>query len=239
MRLLSWNVEHFKNGTKIKPVADLIKKANPDIFALYEAENLDVLSLMRDHFSTYSFHITDSPEVQEVLVGYRTNSTYQATFTQKREFNAYNPSLKSGALLTLRKQQQYLNLLFLHTDSGTDAPAFGNRAEMFDKVWKLKEAIDRLAGSGGHLIATGDFNTMGLYFPTKSKRNEAVLADWKIALLGDAAKKAKLSLITKEFDPTFNNGSLESNLDHVLAREELTLKSLGKRADDTPFHVAV
>ncbi len=239
LRILSWNVEHFKGGSKVEPVADLIKKANPDVFALYEVENLDVLQLMRTHFPTFSFQITDGPEVQEILVGYRNMNTYQATFTQKREFKAYNPALRPGAMLTLRRQNKYLNLLFLHTDSGTDAAAFGNRAEMFDKIWKVKEAITKMSGIDGHLIVTGDFNTMGLFFPTKSKKNEAVPADREIHVLGETAVQSKMVMLDKEFDITWNNNTLASNLDHVLVSDQLSFKKLGTRADGTPFHVAV
>lgn len=239
LRILSWNVEHFKGGSKVEPVADLIKKANPDVFALYEVEHLNVLQLMRDHFPTFSFQITDGPEVQEILVGYRNASAYQATFTQKREFKAHNPALRPGAMLTLRRQNKYLNLLFLHTDSGTDAAAFGNRDEMFEKVWKAKTAIDKMSGVDGHLIVTGDLNTMGLFFPTKAKKNEAVSADREIQVLSEVAAKSKMVMLDKEFDLTFNNNTLISNLDHVLASDRLSFKNLGTRTDGTPFQVAV
>lgn len=238
LRVLSWNVEHFRSGGKVKAVADHIKGHDPDVFALYEVENLGVLELMRDHFANYSFHLTDGPEVQEILVGYKGSSRYQATFVQKREFKAYNPSLRPGACLTLRKDSVYLNLLFLHTDSGTDAAAFGNRSEMFDKVWSMKATIDKMAETG-HLVVTGDFNTMGLYFPRPAKKNLAVAAAREIEVLGTAGSKASMTLLAKEHSLTFSNGTLESDLDHVLASNGLGVKTLGTRADGVKYQVAV
>lgn len=238
LRILSWNVEHFRNGGKVGSVAEHIQSHDPDVFALYEVENLSVLELMKDHFPDYAFHITDGPETQEILVGFRNNGMYQPTFVQKREFKAYNPNLRPGACLTLRKSNAYLNLLFLHTDSGTDAAAFGNRAEMFDKVWKMKAAIDKMAKTG-HLIVTGDFNTMGLFFPRPAKRNLAIAAEREIEVLGEAGDKASMVLLTKEHVATFNNGRMESDLDHVLASSSLKVKDLGTRADGEKYQVAV
>ncbi len=233
LRVLSWNVEHFRTGAKIEPVADLIKAARPDVFALYEVENLDVLELMRTHFPSYSFHITDGPEVQEILVGVKQSTRYQATFVQKREFKAYNPALRPGALLTLRKSDRYLNLLFLHTDSGTDAPAFGNRAEMFAKIAKVRAAIEEKAEQG-HLAVAGDLNTMGLFYPTRAKKNEAVPARREIDTLATA-----MTMLRKEFDATYSNGAIESDLDHVLVSAKLAAADLGTRADGGKFQVQV
>ena len=67
---------------------------------------------------------TDGPEIQEILVGCKRGVFDQKVFTQKREFKANNPALRPGALLSLQKKDQWYNLLFLHTDSGTDASAF-------------------------------------------------------------------------------------------------------------------
>lgn len=124
--VLSWNVEHFKGGdVRTRKVADHIKSQNPDVFGLFEIEGANVQQLMQQHFPGYDFGITDGPETMEILVGWRRGYFNQAIFTQKREFNAGNPSLRPGALLSLRKGNTYFNVLFLHTDSGTDAAAFG------------------------------------------------------------------------------------------------------------------
>jgi hypothetical protein len=240
IRVLSWNVEHFKDSSKMSDVTGLIQAENPDIFALYEVEKLDVLSLMQNSFPDFTFQITDGPESQEILVGYRALTNTQAVFTQKREFKAYNPYLRPGALLTLRTQSSYLNILFLHTDSGTDAPAFGNRAEMFGKILKVKKSIDGITGTAnGNLVVTGDYNTMGLFFPKPKKANEAVPAAREIQVLNESGTEFNMSLRTKELDSTWTNGSKQSDLDHVLASNNLVFKNLGMRPDGQSYQVAV
>jgi len=56
-------------------------------------------------------------------------------FTQKREFIAYNPSLRPGALLSVKKESKNYNVLFLHSDSGTNAADFGNMQEMISHIY--------------------------------------------------------------------------------------------------------
>ena len=48
--------------------------------------------------------------------------------------------------MSLRNGTVYYNLLYLHTDSGPDAAAFGNRFEMFDRVWARARALGEGAG---------------------------------------------------------------------------------------------
>jgi endonuclease/exonuclease/phosphatase family metal-dependent hydrolase len=236
--VLSWNVEHFKGGaSRVAAVAAHIKSQNPDVFGLFEVEGADVLGLMKDHFPQYDFHITDGPQDMEIIVAHRQGKFTQIAFTQKREFQAFNPKLRPGALLTLRTQGELYNLLFLHTDSGTTAPDFGNRQEMVEKIANLKKAIDKLAQGAGRLIVMGDLNTMGLFFPTKKKADQRVSAVQEIKALDDAGGKMKMSLLAKEFHLTFNNGSLTSDLDHVLASDVLNFEQLG--AAGAPFVVSV
>lgn len=231
--VLSWNVEHFKgNGDRIKRVADHIKAQDPDVFALFEIENLNLLDLIRNHFSGYDFHITDGPETQEIMVAHRKDKFEQVIFTQKREFQAYNPHLRPGALLSVIFGGKFYNMLFLHTDSGTTAPDFGNRAEMFEKIWSLKKALDkRSQPNPSNLIVMGDLNTMGLQFPTKKKKDQRVSEAGEIEALRSFAGGKKIAMPVKEFDLTFNNGSLISNLDHALVSVELPLEKLGTRQD--------
>ena len=118
---------------------------------------------------------TDGPEIQEILVGCKRGVFDQKVFTQKREFKANNPALRPGALLSLQKKDQWYNLLFLHTDSGTDTSAFGNRFEMLTKIQKMSEAITKGMPTCG-VIITGDLNTMGMNFPTPTKSNLRVVA---------------------------------------------------------------
>jgi hypothetical protein len=183
---------------------------------------------MQNEFPDYTFGITDGPEVQEIIVGWRNGVFEQASFTQKREFNAHNPSLRPGALLSGRDGTVYYNFLYLHTDSGPDAAAFGNRFEMFDRVWKLRQALQKkVATSNGditeaHLIVLGDLNTMGLYYPTSTLANALVKPPREIEVLGQQAAKVGMRVLSKDQPLTYNNGTLKGNLDHVIVDTGLT-----------------
>ena len=89
--LLSWNVEHFKkvqgnHAQRLQRIVNTIKAEDPDVFALYEVEGKDVFGAMVTNFPSYSFHITEGPQVQEILVAVRGDIT--AFFTQKITFTA-------------------------------------------------------------------------------------------------------------------------------------------------------
>ena len=232
--VLSWNIEHFKGGaTRLKKVASHIKKQKPDVFALLEIENVNVRALMEQAFAGYDFALTDGPQVQEILVGWRRAAFEQAVFSQKREFDVGNDKLRPGALLSVRLEGVWYNLLFLHTDSGTDAPAFGNRAEMFGKTWNLKSALDRNLGGDGasRLVVMGDLNTMGLMFPRPAKKFLRVDAPTEIAALAEAAKDAGMKLLTKDRDATWKGSVGESNLDHAIASASLDFTRFGAGAE--------
>lgn len=243
--VLSWNVEAFKAGAgRVAKVAAHIKAQNsgkgPDVFGLFEVEEVDILGLMQNEFPNYTFAITDGPQNKEILVGWRNGKFSQVAFTQKREFKAYNPALRPGALLSVRLDQTWYSILFLHNDSGTEAPDFGNRAEMVEKIWSLKGALDRTAGAGqGRLIVLGDLNTMGLLFPGRKKVDERVTEEQEIQALAAFAAKEGMQLLAKEFDETWRNDGMTSNLDHVIATTNLQFVKKGTRPGGRPFFVTV
>jgi hypothetical protein len=239
--LVSWNVEHFReNAGRTERIAKEMKSLKPDIFAIYETEDVSIMALMQVHFPNYDYFITDGPELQEILVGCRRGVFDQKVFTQKREFKVNNPALRPGALLSVSKNNQWFHLLFLHTDSGTDASAFGNRFEMLTKIQKMAEALSRGMPSAGILI-TGDLNTMGMQFPTPTKTNLRVKATDEISGMSKLLGKQSITLARKEFDATWisNDHSYTSDLDHVWHNQQVTLKKLGRRADGNDFFVRV
>ena len=85
--LMSWNIEHFKKNqdnqtqVRIDRIAAKIREEDPDVFAIYEVEGKDIFDTMVATFPGYSFHITEGPQVQEILIGVKGNIT--AFFTQK------------------------------------------------------------------------------------------------------------------------------------------------------------
>lgn len=237
--VLSWNIKHFRGGdARLKKVSAHISAQKPDVFGLLEVEKADLLTLMHQELPDYDFALTDGPEVQEILVGWRRGKFTQMVFSQKREFDVGNPLLRPGALLSARVKDVWYNMLFLHTDSGTDASAFGNRAEMFGKAWKLKAALDRKdADKAGRLIVTGDLNTMGMMYPRPLKKFQRVDAPTEIAALGESAVVAGMRLLAKDEPFTWMGGAGKSNLDHMMVSQAVQVRNFGTAA--APLEVRV
>jgi Endonuclease/Exonuclease/phosphatase family len=239
--VLTWNVEHFKNSTsRIKTVADSIAAFKPDIFAIFETEELNLPLLIRQYFPNYNFYLTDGPETQEIMLGVKDGLFTQVVFTQKREFDVGNSRLRPGALLNLKKGVKEYNHLFLHMDSGTDAAAFGNRFEMFDKIENLIKALQR-ADANANLVVAGDFNTMGMFFPDSRKASLRVSDLDEIDGVGKIMQKLNLQFGIKNFATTWKSSSSgkESNLDHVLHTSNLKLKNFGNLAGGGLYQVQV
>ncbi|MFN0032271.1 MAG: endonuclease/exonuclease/phosphatase family protein [Flavobacteriales bacterium] len=239
--VLCWNIEHFKTNTsRTKVVADRIKTHNPDVFTILETESLNTLEMMRQHFPSYNFHITDGKQSQEIMVAVRNGKFTQTAFTQKREFDNGNPFLRPGALLTLSHNSQLYNLLFLHNDSGPDASAFGNRFEMIDKVSNMAKAIHKKKPDA-RVIVAGDLNTMGMGFPSQRKSDKRVTMQEEIAGVASLMADYNFSWASKQHDATWLSkpGGYDSNLDHVICSQTVVLKELGQRTDGSNYHIKV
>lgn len=52
IRILSWNVEHFKMNKTVE-IANIIDSYKPDVFGIYEIETVEVYSFMLSHFPNY------------------------------------------------------------------------------------------------------------------------------------------------------------------------------------------
>lgn len=237
--VLSWNVKHFGDGSKdskgkIKPefrekvsrVTQKILEQDPDIFALYEVKGQDVFFELMNHFDGYSFHITEGPQTQEILLGIKANTT--AFVTQRLEFKANNPNLRPGLLLTINKNDQRYSLLFLHLKSMPDPYGWGMRDLMWDKMRSLKKALNGMAGGpeNCNFLVMGDLNTMGmnLTFSQKDFEGEEELERFDDMV---SAPTYGLKRLTKTHDTTYRSesGSLQSNLDHVYASDHLQFNS--------------
>lgn len=93
--VLSWNIEHFKNSpARVTEVVQLLAQINPDVFAIYEVEGREVDADLVAKMPGYQFHITEGPQVQEILVGVRGGMT--AFFTQKIEFRSGASAMRPG-----------------------------------------------------------------------------------------------------------------------------------------------
>jgi endonuclease/exonuclease/phosphatase family metal-dependent hydrolase len=113
---------------------------------------------------------------------------------------------------------------------------------MVDKIWSLRLALSKLAASlnvENKYIVLGDLNTMGMLFPYRKKSDERVSEEEEIEALREYASRRDMFLLPKEFDATWSDGKIESNLDHVLATNATSFQNLGQRDDGQPFAVKV
>lgn len=218
-----WNVEKFNYlPQRVTAVGNLIASHDPDVFGILEFLAKDAArQLVRSQdFRAYDFAFTDSEQGIEILVGWKRGKFSQVLYTQRRELQVGNSRLRPGGLLSVLEKGDAMfgNLLFLHTDSGTDATAYKNRQAMFGKVWSLKKALAKLQDNGAaRLIAMGDLNTMG--------RKGGPSAVEEIADLEQQAAKAGMTLLKKSHEKTWSSdGKKMSNLDHVLASNDLSFK---------------
>ncbi len=255
VRVTCWNVKEFGKKPKsaaalkkrVRSVAEQIRAQTPDIFGILEMETLDILDLIDSEFPDYDFGFTEGHDgsgkaSKEILVGWRRGKMDQVTFSQKRQFNLNNPYLRPGALLSFKTGGSWYNILFLHTDSGTEARDFGNRYEMFDKVWKLRNSLDKKVGNKRErLLVIGDLNTMGLQFPTRRVADRIVPGDKEIEALSDFAAKNNMKLLSKSHDVTWKKmgRNFTSDLDHAMASDLMPFVNLGKNAAGEDYAVQV
>jgi endonuclease/exonuclease/phosphatase family metal-dependent hydrolase len=222
----SWNVEHFKEDrSRVKRVLGFLKKQKPDIFALYEVEGSTVFQTLVGLMPDYTFHITEGPQVQEILVGVKQGLT--AFFTQKIEFKSGATAMRPGALLTVTVGDKHYPILFLHTASGNDPRGLGLRDDMMERAVEFRKALDKAArragGASANYIFLGDLNTMGMEY--RFVRGRDISAQDELTKLEKQAKKRNMRLLVKSAPNSWSNGSNSSippsNLDHVVAADHL------------------
>ncbi len=176
----------------------------------------------------YTFHITEGPQVQQILVGIRQGIT--AFFTQKTTFKSGVSLLRPGALLTVTIDGESYPLLFLHTKSGTDPRGLGLRDDMLNRALDFAKVLDRAAAPGkrANYIFLGDFNIMGMEF--RFVRESDLPAAKELLKLQRAAKSKGMRVLEKDAEFTWwGGGSIDpSSLDFVVARSHLVFKRFGE-----------
>ena len=227
--VVSWNVRHFKSGgttSRVDEVVAFVDEQKPDVFALYEVEGKDVFTEVTAKMPKYSFHITEGPQVQEILLGVA--PTVTAFFTQRTEFNSGVSLLRPGALLTVTASGEDYPLLFLHTKSGDDPRGLGLRDDMLVRAFDFRRALDKVAGGTANYMFMGDLNTMGMEYAFVHDRD--IKADEELLKIERQAKARKMRVLTKDHPNTWSEGSgssiPDSNLDQVVAAEHLQFKSI-------------
>ena len=231
---MSWNVEHFKKATgsakqRLDRIVKTIKSEDPDVFSLYEVEGKEVFEALVGNFPGYSFHITEGPQSQEILVAVRGNIS--AFFTQRLTFKSGVNFLRPGALLTLTIDGERYPILFLHLKSADDPRSFGLRDDMLTKAIKFSRKLGTKSKKANYLFI-GDLNTMGLdyYFDRDiPAETELKKADRYASRYYDLIRLGK----TTPYSWWNGPGSYaKSDLDHAYAAEHMRFKMFNNKLGD-------
>ena len=227
----SWNVEHFKSDpSRTNQVISFLKDQKPDVIGIYEVEGATVFAEVTAQFPTYTFQITEGPQTQEILVGFK--STLSVFLTQKVEFKSGTTAMRPGLLATITLDGARYSLLFLHLASLNQPRGFGLRDDMAIRAIKFRKTLDKATGGNANYIFLGDLNTMGLGYPYDKSIDAAIeLKRWD----SRASKYYDMRRLVKSHDVTWSNGSgssiPDSNLDHVYASKHLTFKQFTRPSD--------
>jgi len=234
----SWNVEHFRGDPqRVNRVVDFLKYQSPDVIGLYEVEGAEVFAAVTSKFPDYTFQITEGPQAQEILVGFR--SGLSVFITQKLEFKSGTTHMRPGLLATVTVAGVPYAILFLHLASSDEPRGFGLRDDMAIRAIKFRKVLNSAVGGSANYIFLGDLNSMGLNYPYSSDIDAATeLKRWD----SRASTYYDMRRLIKSHDLTFSNGSgssiPDSNLDHVYASKHLAFKEFD-RFDGTKAEVDV
>ena len=214
----SWIVEHFGDDlSKIDRVVKYVADQKADNVAIYEVKSSNVFRPIVKAMPDYQFHITEGPQLQEILVGIKHGIS--AYVTQKIEFKSGQSSLRPGVLVTANVAEQFYPLLFLHLKSLSDPKGFGLRDDMISRALSFRKALDKAAGGAGkaNYIFMGDLNMMGMQYPYV----DDIDPEMEIRRLGSRAAYRKMRVVTKNQPYTWWNGPGSSyapgDFDHVVA----------------------
>jgi hypothetical protein len=237
--VISWNVEHFgatdKNRTKptkaIAPIIKYIADQKADVVGIYEVVGSMVFDEVTNAMPDYHWHITEGPQVQEILIGVKKG--FSSFFTQKVAFKSGQSTLRPGALLTIKLEGQIYPLLFLHLKSLTDPKGFGLRDDMTEKALKFIKTLKKVGNQDPNYIFMGDLNTMGMNLTYNDKD---ISGPEELQRLITRATKRSLKVLSKSHEAThFPKPKAKygpSDLDHVVAANHLQFKLFDGKAVD-------
>lgn len=230
LSFLSWNVENFHNDPpRVDRVIDLIVDQDPDVFGLYEVKGSAVFNAVTQKMPGYTFSITESAGVPEILVG--TRNTFSAFVTQKDTLQSGVPTLRPGALATVQAGGESYSFLFLHLKSFPAPRDWGLRDDMFSRVASLKRAIDKaVPGGDANFIALGDINTMGLKAPYNDVSDMTGADELAFVDARMDANHTRMRRLSKSHHESWWNGKDNwdpSALDHVYAAKHLNFANFG------------
>ena len=232
--VVSWNVKHFgAKGTKKVPakdvptVIDYLASHNADVVAVYEVVGARVFHCIVDKMPEYNWHITEGPQLQEILIGVKRRLS--SFLTQKLEFKSGVSTLRPGVLLTVIVDQKKYPLLFLHLKSFDNPRGYGLRDDMLQKAIDFRKTLQKANNSNDpvNYLFLGDLNTMGmnLTYNDNDLSGEDELERLRRRL---DVKSVGMDILSKRHEVTWwpgSTGSLNpSNLDHVVAAKHLEFR---------------
>lgn len=225
LTFLSWNIENFHGEQgRVSRVIDFIAGHDPDVFGLYEVKGSQVFEDLAAKMPDYHMTVTESESVPEILVGVR--NSFFSFVTQKNELSAKVPTLRPGALATIKVDDKRFSFLFLHLKSFDEPRSWGLRDDMFGHVAGLKRKIEKQLPNDqpANFVALGDLNTMGM----SAAYNDQLDIDGAMELgfvdRRMAAKVNGMRRLEKSANVTWWNGKTTyepSDLDHVYAAKHL------------------
>ena len=236
--IASWNIEHFRGDpSRTNRVIKFLKDQKPDIIGLYEVEGSKTFGAVSSKFPGYTFQITEGPQSQEILVGFKAGLS--VFMTQKLTFKAGTTHMRPGLLATVTVASKHYSILFLHLASSVEPRGFGLRDEMAIRAIKFRKILNKAVGGKANYIFLGDLNSMGLDYPyRKDIKATTELRRWdqRASIYYDMRR------LTKTHNLTFSNGSgssiPDSNLDHVYSSKHLKFRKFN-RPDGTKADVDV
>lgn len=223
----SWNIEHFAGKPERfdRVVAFLEDVGPPDVFAIQEVRsNAALFNALVTRLPSHQFFITVTPDSSlDILVA--ANREFTAFYEQRTELQAGLPTLRPGALVTLRIAEANYSLLFLHLKAFAQPVGWGLRDDMIHHVRNLKKALDGLVGRDANFIAIGDINNVGLNV-TYADNDMSGTAE--VERYDQVFKARKMSLVPKDLNETLWNGPGSSHppadADHAFASDHLDIR---------------
>lgn len=235
IKFLTWNVENFHaDRQRVPRVVQFVAEQEPDVFSLSEVKGHQVFWSMVEMMPDYHITITESESIPEILVGVRNDR--MSFVTQRNELNSKVPTLRPGALATLKLGEKLLSFLFLHLKSFDEPRSWGLRDDMFGHITSLKRTLDSQMPSGlkSNYLALGDLNTMGMQARYNNQLDidgtqELGFIDQRMGHGNNGMRR-----LVKTHDKTWWNGKSNwqpSDLDHVYAAEHLSFRQFSNGSE--------
>lgn len=232
IRVLFWNIENYRgdNEDRTRAAVEHIRAFDPHIVGFSEiGSKRAIRNLMMEELPEYDFGVTDGIQAIELMAGWKQGVFQQAIYTQRREFKAGHSGQRPGALLSVKHDGSFINLLFLHTDSGRKSTDYENRREMFGKISSLRRSLNEIEGGLARFVVMGDLNTMGR---NAMPGEDEISSEKEIEDLTRFMARGGMTLQEKSAPKTFlqykDDGTVEfeTDLDHVISSDVTPLRDI-------------